>query len=91
MWWGELNAWTQRDQLSLCYVAWKQQFKIDFISENPRFENDYFKWHPHKETEKRLLYRLIRKLKFYGRWILFYPNFTLKIGLMGKPHLKKLV
>jgi hypothetical protein len=89
MWWNELNTWTQRDQLSLCYVAWKLKFKIDCIYENPRFKNDYFKWYPHNKTEKRFFYRLIRKLKFYGRWILFYPNFTFKIGLLGNPYFNK--
>ena len=91
MWWNELNARTQRDQLSLCYVVWKLKFKIDFISENPRFKNDYFKWYPHKENEKRLFYRSIRKLKFYCRLVLFYPIFAFKIGIIGKVFFNKSV
>ena len=89
MWWKELNTWAQRDQLSLCYVAWKLKFKIGFISENPRFKNDYFKWYPHKENEKRLFYRSIRKLKFYCRLVLFYPIFAFKIGIIGKAFFNK--
>ena len=89
MWWKELNTWVQRDQLSLCYVAWKMKFKIGFISENPRFKNDYFKWCPHKENDKRLFYRLIRKLKFYCRLILIYPIFVFKIGIIGKAFFNK--
>ena len=84
MWWNELNAWAPRDQLSLCFAAWKLKFTIGFISENPRFKNDYFKWYPHKETEKRFFYRLTRKLRFYGRWILFFPEFAFKVGIIGK-------
>jgi len=84
MWWDQLNTWTQRDQLSLCYVAWKLKYKIGFISENPRFENDYFKWFPHKGSENRILSRLIRKLKFLVRWVLIYPYYTYKIGFIRK-------
>tara|TARA_Y100001936_G_C16030099_1_gene644960 strand:+ start:450 stop:1211 length:762 start_codon:yes stop_codon:yes gene_type:complete len=84
MWWDQLNTWTQRDQLSLCYVAWKLKYKIGFISENPRLENDYFKWFPHKENEKRILARLIRKLKFLIRWVLIYPYYTYRIGFIKK-------
>ena len=91
MWWKELNTWVQRDQLSLCYVAWKLKFKIGFISENPRFKNDYFKWCPHKENDKRLFYRLARKLKFYCRLILIYPIFVFKIGIIGKAFFNKSV
>mgnify|MGYP006109884443 CR=1 FL=1 len=89
MWWNELNTWAQRDQLSLCFAAWKLKFKIGFISENPRFENDYFKWFPHKKTEKWLFYRLIRKLKFYGRWVLIYPSFAYRVGIIGKGFFNK--
>ncbi len=87
MWWNQLNTWTQRDQLSLCYVAWKLKYKIGFISENPRFENDYFKWFPHKENESRLFYRLIRKFKFYVRWVLIYPYYAYRIGFIKKKSL----
>ena len=76
LWWNELNTWVPRDQLSLCFAAWKLKFTIGFISENPRFENDYFKWYPHKETENRFFYRLTRKLRFHGRRILFFPKFA---------------
>jgi len=81
MWWDELNKWVHRDQLSLCYAAWKLKFKIHFISENPRFKNDYFRWYPHKNSEKRILSRVIRKIKFYIRWILIYPYYFYRIWL----------
>jgi hypothetical protein len=84
MWWNQLNTWTQRDQLSLCYVAWKLKYEIAFISENPRHENDYFKWFPHKGNENRLRYRLIRKFKFYIRWVLIYPYYAYRIRFIRK-------
>jgi hypothetical protein len=88
LWWKELNSWAKRDQLCLCYAAWKLDITIGHISENPRFENDYFKWHPHKEYEKRILYRLIRKIKYWGRWILISPYYFYKIGIVGKVFFK---
>jgi len=90
MWWDELNTWTQRDQLSLCYVIWKLNYKIGFIAENPRFKNDYFRWFPHKESENRLLYRLIRKFKFYVRWVLIFPYYSCRIGFIRKTFFNKL-
>ncbi|MBT3514389.1 MAG: DUF616 domain-containing protein [Nitrospina sp.] len=89
LWWKELNAWVQRDQLCLCYAAWKLGIKIGYISENPRFKNDFFKWYPHKEYEKRIFYRLLRKLRYFGRWILIYPYFSYRIGIIGKVYFNK--
>jgi hypothetical protein len=84
LWWEQLNTWTHRDQLSLCYVAWKLKYKISFISENPRFDNNYFKWHPHKGNKRDFAYRLLRKIKFYLRWTLIYPYFAVRILLVKK-------
>lgn len=84
MWWDELNKWAPRDQLSLCYAAWKLKIDIGFISENPSFKNEYFKWYPHKESESRFFYRLIRKIQYFGRWVLIGPYFYYKIRVAGK-------
>jgi hypothetical protein len=89
LWWKELNTWAQRDQLCLCYAAWKKDIKIGHISENPRFKNSYFKWYPHKKFEKRFFYRFIRKLMYLGRWIIIYPFFAYRIGFIGRAYLKK--
>jgi len=89
LWWKELNTGAKRDQLSLCYAAWKLDIKVGYISENPRFENKYFKWYPHKDFEKRILYRIIRKLKYWGRWIIIYPYFAYRVGFMGRAYFKK--
>jgi len=41
-WWQELELGSRRDQLSLNYVAWKQDFPITYVSGDPR-HNKYFK------------------------------------------------
>jgi len=83
MWWKEINSWTQRDQLSLCYVAWVEKIDIQAVSENPRFENDYFKWYPHKGSENIFFLRLIRKLMFYVRWVSIVPLFLFRVRGLG--------
>jgi hypothetical protein len=84
LWWDELNRWVPRDQLSLRYAAWKLKMNIDFISENPAFKNEYFKWYPHNENESRTLKRLFRKINYGVRWVLIYPYFYYKIRFIGK-------
>ena len=36
-WWNEINTYSHRDQLSLCYVLWKENTKIKFIDKNYLF------------------------------------------------------
>ncbi len=47
-WWNELNTWTQRDQLSLGYIANSQKINILIINENAWNKNIYFAFKPHK-------------------------------------------
>ena len=82
-WWDELVRWAERDQLSLCYVAWKLNFGIGEISENPRFDNRYFKWHPHKGDRKGLWMRLGRKLMACARYIVSFPEYVCRIWIVS--------
>jgi hypothetical protein len=41
-WWTEMKYHSRRDQLSLNYVEWKNNFKIDYLEGDVR-NNDYFK------------------------------------------------
>lgn len=38
-WWKELEHGSRRDQLSLNYVAWKQNFPLVYISGDPRYNS----------------------------------------------------
>jgi len=82
-WWNEINCWTLRDQLSLCYVAWELKIEIGLIFENPRFENEYFKWYPHRGYSVKLFDRLMKKVKNRINFILIYPLFIYKVRILG--------
>lgn len=45
-WWQEVKDYSKRDQLSLNYVLWKNNFNPYYIKENSR-DNKYFKNIPH--------------------------------------------
>ncbi len=45
-WWQEVKGYSKRDQLSLNYVLWKNNFNPYYIKENSR-DNKYFKNVPH--------------------------------------------
>ncbi len=74
-WWAELQNQSQRDQLSLAYVLWKNGVKFHFMEETCRNNNSYFRYKPHKNYQSRNLFDklkdrvnlLIRRL-YYFRW-----------------------
>jgi len=47
-WWSELNIYTQRDQLSLPYIIWKQKLPHKTWDWSLRLPNPYFEKYPHK-------------------------------------------
>lgn len=47
-WWQEYLNKSRRDQLSLPYLSWKQQFVITPLEEGPRRSARYFTLHPHQ-------------------------------------------
>jgi hypothetical protein len=47
--WDEINKWrTMRDQLSLFYILWKNNYNIELMEENCRNKTDYFTLKGHK-------------------------------------------
>jgi len=48
-WWKELRKWTFRDQLSLPYILWKNQYDYDKIDLN-LWDNHLIKFIPHKHN-----------------------------------------
>ncbi len=46
-WWKQLCTFSRRDQLSLNYVLWKFNLKINIIDQNVR-DNEYFRVEKHK-------------------------------------------
>ncbi len=65
-WWNELNNYTKRDQLSLGYILWKNDFYFNYIKESSRIKNDYFDFIFHKEELTRtFLDKFKIKLKYY--------------------------
>lgn len=47
-WWEQLNKFSKRDQLSFCYVAWKNNINYKLIDESSRRKNKYFFAECHK-------------------------------------------
>ena len=54
-WWREIERYTQRDQVSFNYVAWKHNLPITYIDADSR-NNEFFIFHSHR----RSLYERIR-------------------------------
>ena len=53
-WWEEVNKFTMRDQLSIPYILWKRELKVDYIEnlgKNWRF-SPRFRQYEHKKTLK---------------------------------------
>lgn len=71
-WWKELLSESQRDQLSLSYVMWKNNVNFHFMNETCRNGNYYFSYQPHKRYLNRTfidkirdrIYLLIRRIKY---------------------------
>ncbi len=75
-WWEELNLETQRDQLSLAYLLWKNSYKFNFMKETARNENGYFKYTHHKLDKSisfvgKVQRKFITNLKKILVWSLF--------------------
>lgn len=50
-WWKMIATYSKRDQLSLCWLLWKQGYAIDDISfDNPRFTPERFSVFAHKHA-----------------------------------------
>ena len=73
-WWEELNKFTQRDQISLGYVIFKNNVEITFMDENAR-SNDIFTIYKHNNNNNNYIKYLSSLLPYIGA-ILF--NLLLK-------------
>jgi len=47
-WWGHINTYTARDQLSLPYLRWKHDIPVDIFPWNSSMENPYLRAYYHK-------------------------------------------
>lgn len=62
-WWVEINKWSRRDQLSLCYCLWKNNAIALALDESSRTKNDYFSIAMHKAYKKHgFIKKLIIKI-----------------------------
>tara|TARA_A100001011_G_C14294485_1_gene837795 strand:- start:353 stop:1123 length:771 start_codon:yes stop_codon:yes gene_type:complete len=55
-WWSELNKYALRDQVSLHFLIWKENFPINMINENCRPPYTYFGFKRHTKNKKNYLY-----------------------------------
>ncbi len=78
-WWVELNTKTQRDQLSFCYVTWKNKTKVGYISENPESCNEYFELLPHEKEKVNTLIKGYRHAITVIRLIIFSPIYFYRV------------
>jgi hypothetical protein len=74
-WWNELQTQSQRDQLSLAYVLWRNNTTFSFMEETCRNNNLFFKYQPHKNYQSRNLFNklkdrisLLIRRTIYFRW-----------------------
>jgi len=50
-WWSEIKYHSKRDQLSFNYVAWKNDFKFNYLDGDIR-DNQYFNFIQHNKHKK---------------------------------------
>jgi len=78
-WWIEMNTRTQRDQLSLFYVAWKNNYNISLIKSDSLFNDCYFKLIPHRGEKHSTRPIFITRLLSLFMFLFCYPMFYMKI------------
>jgi len=65
-WWNELKKGSIRDQLSLNYVAWRNDFEIKLLNHKLAKDSTYFRIYPHKPKHvPRRLWRWWIEAKHY--------------------------
>lgn len=84
-WWHELNTWSKRDQLSLCYVFWKNNFSPKLIKESSRIRNPYFDIVLHSNYKKMpFIKRMIVLVDMKKHKSLSFKMFYLFVTAMRK-------
>ena len=66
---NELNNYTKRDQLSLGYILWKNDFYFNYTKESSRIKNDFI-FHK-EELTRTFLDKFKIKLKYYYYSVVF--------------------
>lgn len=58
-WWVSVISGPKRDQLSLMYLCWKNDFKIIRMNESARNNNTYFRFHLHEcDSQKGIVHKI---------------------------------
>ena len=82
-WWQEYSNGGRRDQLSLQYLIWKNNFKFTFMTEAARNKNIYFRSIPHSNVKQlSLLRRFSRAVVFNKHRNYFYKMADILINIV---------
>jgi len=77
-WWNELHTWTQRDQLSLMFVAWRNGLSMGTMEEGARNRNRYFQYGYHRQYRNYKIHLKVRdKLNIWFRKVFHAPCYAL--------------
>ena len=68
LWWGQMQTFTRRDQLSLPYVLLKSDLKVKLWDWNYKFENPYFRRYLHRRGALSDLNVLLKNKRHYNRF-----------------------
>ena len=69
-WWQQYMQFSRRDQLSLCYVYWKHDFRPDLLlppGVNTR-NSHCLQYHLHPQQKTPLLISAVKKVKWIVKW-----------------------
>ena len=71
LWWAEFSRYVKRDQFSLMYVYWEQNFRPDLLLENDKCSRNvsFLNWQYHKQDVKKLNHG-----ELYMKWIVQRDN-----------------
>lgn len=58
-WWCQFKLFSKRDQLSFCYVLWKNNIYCNRLECGPRYSNKYFDFHLHSHEKSLSLMKKI--------------------------------
>ena len=79
-WWKELNESVKRDQLCLAYVLWKSGVTFNYMDENVKNGNLYFRYNLHKKDKQEAITSKIKSkiLRIYNRiyTLLYFKDST---------------
>lgn len=86
-WWAEYTAGVKRDQLSLPFVAWKNELQIARVGEGPRYTKAYFLLLPHaRQQEAPLPTRFARYVTANKRrrWVYYVLSRLVQVAVLFK-------